>query len=175
MEPQDVENKVLIEEMLKAKQEAEPMDSLKDRIIHDGKDADLPAPMTVASVKSAGYVYVYDMVTGERSLVNINMLPAQLKKTRNGKRVFTTVKPDFEPKRGALECYLHPNNPQRSHFDEMGLATCKKSNLINEFQRTRHMQRKHKEEWAAIEAEKKAKEEKELGGLLKRAFSKGEK
>jgi hypothetical protein len=173
--PEDVENQVLVEEMLKAKAAPEPMDSLKDRVVHDGNDDVLPAPMTMSTIKSAGYVFVYDMETGDRSIVNANMLPSQLRKMRNGKRVFTTQKPTIEPKRGILQCFLHPDNPNREHYTEMGLPVCKKSNLINEYQRTRHMQRKHKDEWASIEAERKTKEEKDIVGILKRTFSKGEK
>ena len=162
----ETENKVLIEEMIKAQSAPEP-GAEGDKVVHKG-DEEQPAPMTISSMKSAGYSYVYNIETGDRSLVNNNMLAAQLKKKKDGKRVFTTTEPTNIVKRPGLKCYLHPDDPNREHYNEMGLTTCKKSNLINEFQKTRHMQRKHKDEWAAIEAEKKEKENRVAQEMLGR-------
>ena len=164
---QEIENKVLIEEMIKGQAAPEPGESVKDKVVHRG-DEEQPAPMTFSQLKSAGYTIIYDIETGEQSITNNNMLAAQLKKMRNGKRVFTTTKPSSEPKRGTIKCLLHPDDPNREHYNEMGLPQCRKSNLINEFQRTRHMQRKHRDEWAAIEAEKKERENKAAQQLLEK-------
>ena len=38
--------------------------------------------MTALELQSAGYVYVYENRTGDRSMVNRNMLEQQLQKTR---------------------------------------------------------------------------------------------
>ncbi len=149
------ENTVLLEEMLREAERAdEPGELNKDRVVNKG-DADMP-PMVATKLQSAGYVYIYDTITGERSTTNRNMLPAQLKKMRlNGSPFFTTRKPNFEPKRGTLKCMLHPDNPNREHYNDLGLPVCMKSNLISQYQVKRHTQKRHPSEWAAIEDERK--------------------
>ncbi|KKK87655.1 hypothetical protein LCGC14_2751090, partial [marine sediment metagenome] len=42
-----------------------------------------------------------------------------------------------------------------------GLRTCKKSNIINEFEVKMHMQKKHPKEWQAIEDQRKERERQE--------------
>ena len=107
-----------------------------------------PIDVQVASLESAGYVYVYDTENGERSVVNRNMLESQLQKMRpDDTRYFTTVKPNIEPKRGTLKCLLHSDDPDRGQYDIWGFATCNKSNLISEFQVNRHVQIRHRMEW----------------------------
>jgi len=151
------ENESVLEQMLKAEKAEEPSKSTSEEVTKTIEDN--PAPMKFAATKSAGYSYIYDTITGERSLTNNNMLMAQLKKARpDGTKVFTTIEPKnvVKAKGAGLKCYLHMDDSQRKHFDEMGLPVCRKANLISEFHRVRHMQKKHKDEWAAIEAEKKA-------------------
>lgn len=142
-----------IAEQIRDSQEAsEPGETKKGTIVSDDKD--LPAPK-ITSLKSAGYIYIYDTKTNERSICNNNMLSQHLRKKRaDGSYVFTTQKPKVEPKRGTLKCILHPDNPKREHYDELGLATCLKDNLASPFQVTRHMQKRHKMEWQTIEAER---------------------
>jgi len=149
-------NDKLIEEMLKdAEGIAEP--GTMGKVIHRGND-EVPAPMT-AKVESAGYVYIYDTVTHERSVCNRNMLPGALKKKRpDGSLVYTTARPIEQPRRGALKCLLHPDDPNREHYNDLGLATCMKSNLTSPFQVKRHMQKRHPMEFATIEEERIAKE-----------------
>lgn len=145
----------LEEQMLKAQVAAEP-GSMKDL----GK-SDVGA-VTLKELSSAGWVYVWDNKTGERSIVNRNMLLDQLKKKRkDGTTVFTTVKPNFEPYRGTLKCWLHADDPNRQHYDEIGLAVCKKANLTSPYQVERHMQKRHPAEFATIKAEKEKKEKDE--------------
>ena len=128
----------------------EPAGIAPNDIIHPGS-LDMPMPMVVSSVTSAGYTYIYDTRTGDRSLTNRNMLPAQLKKVRaDGSHVFTTVKPAIEPVTGTIKCLLHENVADREKYAAMGFATCDKDNLISLFHLERHMQSKHKLEWAAI-------------------------
>lgn len=117
-----------------------------------------------STVKTMGddIVYVYDTLTGQRSMCLKYMLPQQLKKKRkDGTRVFTVFDPEIEQKSGMFKCLLHPENENREHYDELGLATCNKSNLVSEYHMNRHMQKKHKDEWNVIQAEviKKEKEE----------------
>jgi hypothetical protein len=107
-----------------------------------------------AKVESAGYVKIYDTNTGEMSLCNRNMLVHHLKKRRpDNSIVFTTIKPKFAPKRGKLKCLLHPDSPNRAHYDEMGLAVCRKSNITSPYQVIRHMQKRHKVEYGTIKEE----------------------
>ena len=115
--------------------------------------------MSAAALTSAGWVYVYDTVTGERSVCNKNMLARQLQKVRkDGTFIFTTTPPKKAPRRGTLKCLLHPDGENREHYDELGFPTCRKANLTSPFQVSRHMQKRHKMEWAAIEAERQAAE-----------------
>ena len=90
------------------------------------------------------------------------MLMQHLQKTRpDGSLVFTTEKPEEEPKRGKLKCLLHPSNPEREHYNELGLATCLKSNLSSPLQVRRHMQKRHHVEWDTIEQERVERERQE--------------
>ena len=134
-------------------------------------DKELDVEMTPTQLTSAGYVYIYDTVTHERSLCNRNMLPNALRKKRpDGSIVFTTVKPKVGPKRGYLKCMLHPDE-RKEMYDVWGLATCKKSNLTSPYQVRRHMMKRHKDEYASIkEEETREKEERET--KLREAFIK---
>ena len=115
--------------------------------------------MTALELQSAGYVYVYDNKTGDRSLVNRNMLQQQLLKTReDGTYVFTTQKPEFERYYGELKCLLHPDDPNRELYDRMGLATCTKDNLTASHDLRVHMEKRHRREWATIDGERKEEE-----------------
>lgn len=117
---------------------------------------------TPTKLTSAGYSYIYDTITGDRSKTNNNMLPAQLRKKRpDGSLRFTTVKPNFIPSGGTLKCNLHKDNPNREIYNDMGLPVCKKHNLTSPFQVKRHMQKRHPMEWAAIEDMRISREKQE--------------
>ena len=157
------ENEPLIEEML-AKAEVAPEPGTMDRVIHRG-DEGQPAPMTLAELTSAGWVYIYETRTGERSKANRNMLP-QLLKVKNADKTlrFTTVKPlnpPFPIKYGQLKCMLHTDDSNRARYDELGLPTCRKSNLTSPYMITQHMRKRHPVEWQTIEKERIDKEKKE--------------
>ena len=153
-------NETDIEEMLRdAKKAPEP--GTLDTVIHRG-DADQPAPMTLAQLSSAGWVYIYENTDGQRSTANRNMLSQLLKvKNRDGTPRFTTRKPDYEPKRGTLKCLLHREDPNREHYAEIGFVTCPKSNITSPYQVTQHMRKRHPVEWATIEKERTDRERKE--------------
>ncbi|MDO8706413.1 MAG: hypothetical protein Q7J84_15850, partial [Sulfuricaulis sp.] len=117
------ENDLLIEEMMEAEKAPEPGTLHIKDILHRG-DEDVPVPIVLGALESAGYAFLYDTKSGERSLTNRNMLQAQLKKTReDGSRVFTTRVPRdakgklIEPKRGAVKCLLHADGPNRAEYD----------------------------------------------------------
>ena len=158
---EDSQNKEMIEEMLRSADIAEePGEMARNRVVNNGGEDSLP--MVATKLTSAGYVYIYDTKTHEPSLTNRNMLPTQLRKTRaDGSYVFTTIKPKELPFKGNLKCMLHADNPERAHYDELGLATCRKSNLTAPFHVMRHMQTRHKMEWAIIEKESKDAKEAE--------------
>ena len=111
--------------------------------------------MTASELQSAGYVYVYDNRTGDRSVVNRNMLEQQLSKRRDdGTYAFTTTKPEFERQYGGLKCLLHKEDPNRAEYDRMGLAYCTKDNLTASHDLRVHMQKRHRREWATIDGER---------------------
>lgn len=164
-----------IEEIVRDSQKAtEPGEMKAGDIVSEG-DKDLPALMTTSTLESAGWTYIYDSRTGDKSLCNNNMLAQHLKKKRpDGSYVFTTQKPKVMPKLGTLKCMLHPDNPKRGHYDELGLGTCKKSNLTSPFQVTRHMQKRHKMEWQTLEAERIEAEKQEEREFRKSLMGKAE-
>ena len=144
-----------IEELMQQVEEAEEPGELKEgQVVYHGND-EMPLTPRVHSVESAGYVYIYNTKTGDRSMTNRNMLQDQLKKTfpEDGARVFTTIKPAFEPPRGTYKCLLHVDGPNRAHYDAIGLATCTKDDLASEYQVQRHMSTRHQMEWANISDE----------------------
>jgi hypothetical protein len=146
------EEAALLEMITKAEAAVEPGDQ-KGTIV--GHDTESTFPAAVSSVSSAGYVYMYDTKTGDRSLTNRNMLPAQLTKKRpDGSTVFTVIKPPFEPPKGTIACYLHANHPDRARFERMGFPTCPQGSLQAEYHLDSHMKAKHKQEWALLESER---------------------
>jgi len=146
-------NEALIQDMLARAQKADEP-GVPNKVVRKGNEDDTP-PSVVTTLRSAGYSYIYDTVTFERSLINNNMLPQALKKKRpDGSGVFTTIKPTELPKRGSLKCQLHPDNPNREYYDSLGLPVCSKANLTSPFQVKRHMQKRHKMEFEALEEER---------------------
>ena len=158
----DPEREALIAEMLRDAQKTNLSSALdKEPIIHRG-DVELPAPMVVNKMTSAGHVFVWDSRTYQKAPVLYYMLPQILRQRRqDGSYRWTVTDPGKEPRRGTHRCLLHKDDPNRQHYSELGFAVCPKDNLANPYQVTRHMQLKHKAEWAAIEAEKKEKERQE--------------
>ena len=143
-----------------AEKAAEPGTLNIKQVISNGLDDQLPAVIT--KIESAGYVVVYNTKTCEPSLVNRNMLTTQLKKRhKDGTLAFTTIKPSKKPFRGTLTCMLHPDSPNRPHYNNLGFAVCRKSNLTSPHQVERHMMHRHPQEWATIEKERIQKEKQE--------------
>lgn len=155
-------NESLIQEALRDAKLVEVPSVLKDDpVVHRG-DETLEAPMTVKELSSAGYVYVWDTRTFERAPVLYYMVAAKLRERRpDGSFIWTTNDPGKLPKRGTHKCLLHPDSPKRAEYDSMGLRTCKKSNIINDFEVKQHMMKKHPKEWQAIEDVRKEAERQE--------------
>jgi len=156
------ENEALIQEALRdAAKVTLPSDLASHPVIHRGDEA-LEAPMTVKELSSAGYVYVWDTRTYEKVPILYYMLSSKLRQKReDGSFRFTTNDPHKLPKRGAVKCLLHKDSKHRAHFDELGFRVCLKNNITNQHQLKQHMLKKHPQEWAAIEDERKERERQE--------------
>lgn len=143
----------------------------------------LAVPMIAAQVESAGYTWVYDQIDGDRSKVNNNMLNQALRKLHpeTGKVMFSTRPPlkdgkPVVPFAGSVKCRLHPEDPERALWDQMGFQVCETANLRKEYDRTRHMETRHKQEWKAIkerEADIEKQEQKAERKALLQLVSKG--
>jgi hypothetical protein len=116
----------------------------------------------VSDLESAGYTEVFDTITREPSIVNNNMLLAQLAvKREDGSRVFTTIRPAIPPWRGSIKCFLHKDMPDWPRYEAMGFKSCRKATLPNIFEAEEHARNRHRNQWRAVEAEREAKERQE--------------
>ena len=150
----------LEEALLKAQSAPEPGEDLGEIIQKGIEGEDKPAigPMKITS---AGYTKVYDTKTGIDSTINNNNLRSVLKKKRvDGTRVFE-LEQTVTPKEGQFKCLLHAGDPNRAHYNDIGLAVCPKGNLASPHQVRRHMEKRHKTEWGAIESERIESEKQE--------------
>jgi len=146
-------NEPAIEEMMRdAEMADEPGDMKAGAVISATADM----TMSTAELQSAGYVYVYDTRTADRSVVNRNMLQQQLEKRRvDGSFAFSTRKPEgIEPLVGTIKCFLHEDDPNREKYDKMGLIRCIKSDFLNEMDRENHLRRRHPRAYATLENER---------------------
>jgi len=147
-----------------------------NREIDQGGES-LEMPMVTASHSHAGYVYVYHIPTGERRAINKNMLPTQLKKTLEDGTPAFSLRPIANPRIKApqkLKCMLHADDPNRNMWDGLGFPVCNKANLTSPYQVSRHMQRRHRDEWATMEQQRETKErdeDREAQRLLYKAVS----
>lgn len=162
------DNEALIQEALRDAQLSEtPSDLRNNPVLHKG-DAEIPAPMTVKEISSAGYAWIWDTRTFEKVPVLYYMLQSKLRKKRDdGSYRFTAFDPGEKPIRGTIKCMLHKDGENRKHYDELGFRVCNKENISNQYELTRHMQKKHPQEWAAMEQEKKERERQEDRQLQK--------
>lgn len=142
------ENAKLIEEML-LEVKSVPRTA---EVIHQG-DAAQPAPM-VMTVQDEGLCIIYESTTGEPVTCLRYMLSTLLQaKNKDGSRRFVTSTSKI-PYRGSLKCLLHAENPERQHYNELGLPVCRKSNLTAPYMIEQHMKRRHPTAWAIIERER---------------------
>lgn len=128
--------------------------ALKD--VDTGSEATEGTAQVVRLIKSAGYVTVYDSRTGASSLCNRNMLTAIFAKTYPDapfERVFLT-KPTKIPKRGSILCFLNSGHPENKQYADMGFPTCRGRHIPSGYALRRHMEGRHRSEWAAIKEEK---------------------
>ncbi len=153
------DNTQLVEEILRNTKKADEPGSFSvgQQLAEGTKEL----PLGVFHLKSAGYVFIYDTLTGEASKINKNMLASKLQQKRPDGSYIFSLKQSVKPTRGTMKCLLHPDSPDRTHYNLLGLAVCKKANLTSPFQVERHMTKRHKQEWATIEKERTDKERQE--------------
>lgn len=132
-------------------------------VIHAGDDA-FPMPVVAGALSSAGYTYIYDTRTGERSVTNNNMLPTQMRKRRlDGSLVFSLRAPVdaqgqvIQPARGSFRCLLHPD-ARTAEYDLWRLPICPKANLMSLQDVEDHMRHRHAREWRTIEKDRERRE-----------------
>jgi len=136
----------------------DPGDVQPGFIASRGDNPDAPFPSVVSSVESAGYITVYNRLTGDTSIVSANppYLAALLKKrypendSNAGKIVFTLHDPGFRPAQGQYKCYLHKGDSRREQWDILGLPVCEAGNLASAYHRDRHLNKKHGDEAGVI-------------------------
>ena len=108
--------------------------------------------LTPQQLEEAGWAYIYHVETGLRSVVNMNWLRFKLgHRNEFGEYIWSASPPGVEPRRGQYKCMLHPDDPNRDNYDALGFNRCGKENLTSPFQVRRHMQKRHKMEWDAID------------------------
>jgi hypothetical protein len=152
---QKTEDAIVMDELSKI---AEQYGDIKVGTVVDSGET----PMMVTSMENTDVVTIYDRKTGEPSQCLRYMLPRVLrKKKEDGTRAFQVEDPGFRPQRNTFKCLLHPDSPNREHYDELGLPTCPKDNIRNQYEVERHMQKRHKVEWATIERERERREKQE--------------
>ena len=160
------ENRAILAVMVGQAEKAPEPGTMKMKDVVNAGNEENPTPMEVQSLTSAGYRYMYDTETGMRSLTNLNMLPAQLRKQRENRTpVYTIVKPSVAPRQGTQKCLLHKDNPDRARYEEWGFRECPKANLPSAFMVERHMLRRHPAEWATIQQERTKKRDDERWAL----------
>ena len=123
-----------------------------DKIVHKG-DKDMPAPMVRTPTKSAGYVYLRRNTNGALVMINNNQLLQVLKlRLPDGRPSFLAPSAPWHGHKiiATGKCLLHPSDPNRAKWDELGLPVCMKSNMPKQSIRP-HMMLKHKRSWDAIQ------------------------
>ena len=109
--------------------------------------------------ESPGNVTVYDTRTGISAEVNLQNLKSILRKTRTDGTPFYNLEQKVKPKQGTYPCLLAASDPNREHYDTLGFPVCQKDTLSAPLQVRRHMMKRHKVEWGAIEEERRDKKE----------------
>lgn len=144
-----------------------------ETVDEDGKTVPGKPGVMITDLESAGWTIVYDRETAEPSVINNNMLPRQLKGTRDdGQLRFTTIKPSFAPVRGSIRCMLHDDRPEFEDLKKRGVTRdgCRKATIPSEYELIQHMRNKHNREWAVLEEEKERAERDEDRAFQRRIF-----
>lgn len=130
-----------------------------------------PVGAKVREVDRGRWVYIYNTRTGKRKKTNIVHRPFWDPGNPRAWRwpdgtmmVSTTPPPGITPFEGDFKCFLHPDHPNREHYDSIGLkgifcfeAGGGKENIPSEFEVGRHMKR-HPSAWALIQKDDEKRE-----------------
>ena len=138
-------------------------------VIQKGTIIEEGTPMMMGETVSAGMVLLYDTRTGVASRFHKNNLKNGLNRRReDGSIMYTAKDPHITDTSPKHLCWLHPNHPNRPHYNTLGLGYCNalspersKSNLRSVQHVRVHMMKKHKNEWEAIEADRRNSNEAE--------------
>jgi len=102
------------------------------------------------SVKSAGYVIMWNADTHEPSRFNMNSIRTKLREVfpadhprRPGQPAWTARQPVEKPWYGGATCPLHASRPERRYYDEIGYPECSRINLPNDMEAREHLRKKH--------------------------------
>jgi len=102
------------------------------------------------SVKSAGYIVMWNTDTFEPSRFNMNGVRAKLGEVfppdhprRAGLPAWTSFDPKKTPWRGTATCPLHASQPERTHYDTLGYPECSRIQLPNAMEAREHLRKKH--------------------------------
>jgi len=129
----------------------------------------------VISLESTtGKTRVYDRETGVASEILNSRLKDTLKRRyprdhpMAGKTVFL-LRPLVEAPQGKVLCLLHPDHPERTYLDSIGLRNkfCYSAHIASEFDLDGHMRHRHSKEWAIMERARQRAREDEGQQLLR--------
>ena len=133
----------------------------------------LEGGVTIADLAFKGYVKVWDNRTGVMSLQPRWLLwqTATLKRP-DGSYIFTDRDPHIPLDYGQdLVCLLHPASPDSARLLSMGFKPCLKIHTPNKAVLDRHMVKKHKVAYLALEKFTTAKEKAEDRELQRQAIA----
>ena len=132
---------------------------------------ELPVASQVSEMTGAGWVTIYERLTGEPRQVNRWNLADAMKKLYNsvsapanpevwGMTVFTK-RPHTVYRLGQYKCLLHPQHPDRAKIAHLGLPSCPAEHLASDTMVLHHMAAKHKAELRMINEDTSRKREDE--------------
>jgi len=149
-------------EMLSELQDAPEPET--EKIVHHGT-AEIPAPIVRTDTTSAGFVWLRRNSDGSLKEINRNQLADRLKqKLADGRPAWISPKAPTpwtgRVKAGTRLCLLNPEHPDYAHMEHLGLIPCpRRGPLANESALRRHMVKKHRDAWDAIQRDKEIRRE----------------
>jgi hypothetical protein len=125
--------------------------------------------MTVRTRAPKGYHPLYDYVSGRPVNVALRLIPQALRRRdRQTGAPLYSKEPTKPYVSGSVPCLLHPAHPEREYYDQIGLDGKVCTHMLrSKLDQRRHMQIRHKDEWALVQAEEE-RETRELQVALLR-------
>jgi hypothetical protein len=152
-------NDAIIEAMIEQAQGAPRQGTQVGEVVSKGDDPEAPAPMIVHSLEGDDRIILYNTRTGVPSYFVKDNAPrlrqAMKQRFNDGKKELVwSPTQTVTPRMGTHPCMLHASDPNRAHYDEMGMAVCPAGKLASPYEVQQHMMKKHPKEWGAIEHER---------------------